>query len=71
MIISNFTKPEIDFLLNNCNFTTNETKLFLLRCKGYSLDEITDLFLNDNIPLSRDTIGRLSQKVNRKIIKVL
>ena len=71
MIISDFTKPEIDFLIANCNFTENERKLFLLRCGGYSLDEITDIFLNDKVPLARDTIGRLSQKVNRKIIKVL
>lgn len=66
MIISNFTKPEIDYLLKNCNFTKQEESLFKLRASGISLDLIAD-----DMNISRDWVGKLSQKVNRKILKVI
>ncbi len=66
MIISNFTKPEIDYLLKNCNFTQQEESLFKLRASGISLDLIAD-----DMNISRDWAGKLSQKVNRKILKVI
>lgn len=66
MIISNFTKPEIDYLLTMCNFTEQEKILFIMRSKGKSLDSISY-----KLHISRDWAGKLSQKVNKKIIKIL
>ena len=66
MIISNFTKPEIDYLLTMCNFTEQEKILFIMHSKGKSLDSISD-----KLHILRDWAGKLSQKVNKKIIKIL
>ena len=66
MIISNFTQIEIDYLLQKCNFTTLERELFLYRAKGISLDVISE-----KLSISRDWAGKLSQRVNKKIIKIL
>lgn len=66
MIISNFTQSEINILLDKCNFTPMEKELFLLRAKGYTLDTISEKLI-----ISRDWAGKLSQKVNKKIIRSL
>ena len=66
MIISDFTQPEITYLLDNCNFTELEEKLFQYRADGLSLDLIAE-----RLCISRDWAGKISQKVNKKIIKVL
>lgn len=42
------------------------TGLFLLRSKGYTLDTISEKLI-----ISRDWAGKLSQKVNKKIIRSL
>ena len=66
MIISDFTADEINILLARCNFTPMEKELFLLRSKGYTLDTIFEKLI-----ISRDWAGKLSQKVNKKIIRSL
>ena len=66
MIISDFTQTEIDWLLKKCNFTQLEKELFLERAKGDTLDMIST-----DLNISSDWAGKLSQKVNRKIIKSL
>ena len=66
MIISDFTQTEIDWLLKKCNFTELEKELFLKRAKGDTLDMISA-----DLSIARDWAGKLSQKVNRKIIKSL
>ena len=66
MIISDFTQTEIDWLLKKCNFTEMEKELFLKRAKGDTLDMISA-----DLNIYRDWAGKLSQKVNRKIIKSL
>lgn len=66
MIISDFTTDEINILLSRCNFTPMEKELFLLRSKGYTLDTISEKLI-----ISRDWAGKLSQKVNKKIIRSL
>lgn len=66
MIISNFTQIEIDYLLSKCNFTELERSLFLYRAQGISLDIIAE-----KLSISRDWAGKVSQKVNKKIIKIL
>ena len=61
-----FATDEINILLSRCNFTPIEKELFLLRSKGYTLDTISEKLI-----ISRDWAGKLSQKVNKKIIRSL
>ena len=66
MIISEFTKPELDFLRESCNFVGSEQSLFELRSQGFTLEEIAEL-----MNMSAPNIGRISQRVNKKIKRVL
>ena len=65
-IIPDFTKPEIDFLLENCNFTKDEKALFELRNDEHSLEECAELM---NVSVS--TIYRINSRMNKKIAKVI
>ena len=66
MIISEFTEPELNYFRKVCNFSPLELKLFDLRSQGITLDEIAEI-----LNISRDWAGKISQKVNKKIIKVI
>lgn len=66
MLISDFTKPELDYFRENCNFTESESYVFEMRSKGWTLDGISE-----HLHLSVDRIKQISRKVNKKIIKVL
>lgn len=66
MIIADFTQPEIDFLLEKCNFVNLEKPLFEKRANGMTLMEIAD-----ELNISQDYAKKLSQKVNKKIIRIL
>lgn len=65
MIISDFTKPELDYFRENCNFTRDERTLFEYRVQEYSLEECAEMM---NVSIS--TVKRISRKVNNKIIRV-
>lgn len=66
MKIADFTQSEIEFFLLRCNFVNLEIPLFEMRSKGYTLSEIAD-----ELNISIDYARKISQKVNKKIIKVL
>lgn len=66
MIISDFTAPELEYLRQNCNFVNLERDLFEMRSSGETLETIAD-----KLCISIDYARRISQKVNKKIIKVL
>jgi orotate phosphoribosyltransferase-like protein len=66
MIISDFTKPELDLLRDNCNFVGLEIEIFDLRSRGVPLESIAE-----SLNLSVDGAKRISQKVNTKITRVL
>lgn len=66
MIIKDFTKPELDFFRENCNFVGIEKELFEMRSRGIPLEEIAD-----SLNMSVDGIKKVSRRVNKKIIKVL
>lgn len=65
MIINNFTKPELDFFRENCNFTKAEKEVFEYRANDYTLEECAAL-----MHMSLSTIKRISRKINNKIIRV-
>lgn len=66
MTISNFTKPELDYFKANCNFVNLELDVFELRSKGYTLECIAE-----KLNISSDYARKISQRVNKKIIKVV
>lgn len=66
MNISDFTQPEIRHLLIECNFTEEQEKLFMLRCKNKSLEECAEI-----MRMSVATVSRINKKVKDKILRVL
>jgi len=66
MQICSFTKPELDFFRENCNFVNLEAEVFEMRAKGIPLEAIAE-----TLNISADTARKYSVKVNRKIGKVL
>lgn len=66
MMICRFTKPELDFLRENCNFVNREIEVFEQRAKGVPLEEIAE-----NINVSVDAVRKTSQQINKKIKRVL
>ncbi len=66
MNIKDFTKPELDYLRENCNFVGIEKDVFELRSQGIPLERIAEM---QN--MSVDGIKKVSKRINRKIIKML
>ena len=66
MIISDFTKEELKFLRENCNFVNFEKSIFEQRARGVSLECIAE-----DLNISYDHARHLSRKVNKKILKVI
>ena len=65
MKIYDFTMPELNYFLDNCNFTDEEKMLFEYRAKNIPLEYIAEIM---NISIS--TAKRISRRVNNKIIKL-
>ena len=66
MKIYDFTRPELEHLENQCNFTKEEGELFLLRSRGISLEMCAE-----HLNMSTSTVKRLSKRVNSKIQRIL
>lgn len=66
MKVSDFTKPELDYFRENCNFVGLERVVFELRSQGVTIEEIAE-----QVNMSVDGVKKISRKVNKKIIKVL
>lgn len=66
MIIKDFTKPEIDYLWEQCNFVDMERPVFEMRCAGVPLERIAE-----DLNITIDGIKKISRKINKKINKVL
>ena len=66
MIISDFNSAELNYLLTRCNFVNYEKEIFLGRAQGQTLEEIAE-----RIGISYDYARKLSQKVNKKIMRSL
>lgn len=66
MKIPEFTRREMEYLIENCNFSEREEMVFRLRCKKYTLEEIAE-----KIHVCYKTAYRDNKKVREKIIRVL
>lgn len=66
MLIRDFTKPEIDRLLNLCNFTPEEEEYFMLRAKNK-----TNIQIAFEMNVSDAQVSKLAKRVKSKIIRVI
>lgn len=66
MIVSDFTMPELEYLRQQCNFVNLEKDVFELRAQGIPLERIAE-----ELNISVDYARKLSQRVNKKIIRIL
>lgn len=64
--IPDFTKPEIDYLLEMCNFSDDEERVFLMRSKNKTLEEVAE-----ELNVCYKTAYRINKRVKTKIIRVL
>lgn len=65
MKICEFTKPEIDFIKANANFTEDEEVIFNLLSRGKSQKELQFI-----LPYSMRTIERKVQMIKRKVVRI-
>jgi len=65
MVIADFTKPELDYFREQCNFVGCERDLFEMRSQKIPLEIIAE-----RLGYTADGIKGLSRKVNNKIVKV-
>ena len=65
MKIYDFTVPELNYFKDNCNFTTEELKLFEYRAKNIPLETCAEIM---NVSIS--TVKRISRRINNKIIRI-
>lgn len=66
MKLYNFVKDEEEFLIENCNFTDEELKVFKLKQKDYSIVQIAM-----EIHTSERTVNTIVDKIVNKIIRTL
>ena len=66
MIIKDFSEFELDYFRKYCHFVGDEKELFELRSEGIPIEQIAEI-----LNLSVDGAKKISQKVNKKIIKVI
>ena len=66
MQVYDFTKPELDYFREQCNFLPDELEYFNLRASGCSNVEIA---LEMNV--SESKVSKLARKVKSKIMRIL
>lgn len=65
MKICGFTRKEIEYCINECNFTESELQLFNMRCKDIPLEQCAE-----EMNISVSTVKRISRKMKSKIVRV-
>ena len=66
MKLSEMTKPEIDYLMANGNFTEDEEKVFVELSKGHTICNIAY-----KMCVSERTVSRISKKMYEKISRLI
>lgn len=65
MKICEFTKPELVYLVNNCNFTKEQLELFNLRADDVPFEKCAEIM---NISIS--TTYRINKKLMTKVVRI-
>lgn len=66
MLLRDYTRPELEHLIENCNFTNEELQYFQLKAKDNSNVQIS-LMMN----VSETQVSRLAKRVRRKIERIM
>jgi len=65
MLIRDYTKPELEYFIENCNFTDSELEYFTLKSKDYSIVRIS---MEMNV--SPRQVSNLALRVKKKINRI-
>jgi DNA-binding NarL/FixJ family response regulator len=63
-----FTKPELNYILDNANFTEEQEKVFRMLTSKYGRQSIVCISMELNI--SESTVKRRIKQIKNKIIKL-
>ena len=64
-----FIKPELDYILENANFTIEEEQIFKMLTSKYGRASIVNISLTMN--MSESTVKRRIKQIKHKIIRLL
>lgn len=64
-----FVKPELEYIINNANFTIEEEKIFKMLTGKYGRQSIINISINMN--MSESTVKRRIKQIKNKIIRLL
>ena len=64
-----FTKKELEYILENANFTVEQEQIFKMLTSKYGRASIVNISLTMNI--SESTVKRRIKQIKNKIIKIL
>ena len=65
MQLRDYTKPELEYFIEQCNFTDSELEYFILKSKDYSIVKIS---MEMNV--SPRQVSNLAERVKRKIKRI-
>ncbi len=65
MLLRDYTRPELNHLIENCNFTESELQYFLLKSKDYS-----NVQISFEMNISEQQVSRLAKRVKQKINRI-
>ena len=64
-----FTKPELDYILENANFTIEEEQIFKMLTSKYGRASIVNIAIKMN--MSESTVKRRIKQIKNKILRLL
>lgn len=64
-----FTKKELEYILENANFTVEQEKIFKMLTSKYGRASIVNISIKMN--MSESTVKRRIKQIKHKIIKIL
>ena len=65
MLLRDYTKPELEYFIEQCNFTDSELEYFNLKARDYSIIKIS---MEMNV--SPRQVSNLAERVKRKIKRI-
>lgn len=64
-----FTKPELEYILNNANFTFEQEEIFKMLTSKYGRASIVNISIKMN--MSESTVKRRIKQIKNKILRLL
>ena len=64
-----FTKPELNYILENANFTEEQEKIFNMLTSKYGRQSI--VYISMNMNMSESTVKRRIKQIKKKILRLL